>query len=98
MTQLTRRSALLGTAAAALAPALASMPARAAAPAIGKQNAGFYRYKVGTHEVTVVTDGANRFRFPDAFVVNKNRDEVNAAWAALYGERTRWWFRIRRSW
>jgi len=87
MTQLTRRSALLGTAAAALAPALASMPARAAAPAIGKQNAGFYRYKVGTHEVTVVTDGANRFRFPDAFVVNKNRDEVNAAWAALYGEK-----------
>ena len=87
MTQLTRRSALLGTAAAALAPAVASMPARAAAPAIGKQNAGFYRYKVGTHEVTVVTDGANRFRFPDAFVVNKNRDEVNAAWAALYGEK-----------
>ena len=50
----------------------------AAAPPVGKQNAGFYRYKVGTHEVTVVTDGVNPSRFPDSFVVNKNRDEVNA--------------------
>ena len=59
MTHLTRRSALLGTAAAALAPAVASVPAQAAAPPVGKQNAGFYRYKVGDIEVTVVTDGAN---------------------------------------
>jgi glyoxylase-like metal-dependent hydrolase (beta-lactamase superfamily II) len=36
---------------------------------------------VGNHEVTVVTDGVNRFKFPDSFVLNKNRDEVNAALA-----------------
>jgi len=35
----------------------------AAAPA-GPAGAGFYRYKVGGIEVTVVTDGLNHFRFP----------------------------------
>ena len=49
-------------------------PAKAAAPPAGTQNAGWYRYKVGTHEVTVVTDGVNRFKFPDGFVANKSRD------------------------
>jgi glyoxylase-like metal-dependent hydrolase (beta-lactamase superfamily II) len=80
---------LAGTAAStavALTP-LATSPAQAAAPLAGKQTAGWYRYKVGTHEVTVATDGVNRFRFPDTFVVNKNRDEVNAAWTALYQEK-----------
>ncbi len=87
MTGLTRRTLLTGAAAGAVGTLAPLAPAVAAAPPVGKQNAGFYRYKVGTHEVTVVTDGANRFRFPDGFVVNKNRDEVNAAWAALYGEK-----------
>jgi hypothetical protein len=32
-------------------------PANAPAPVAGKQNAGWYRYKVGDFEVTVVTDG-----------------------------------------
>ena len=36
---------------------------QAARAAVGKQNAGFYRYKVGDIEVTVVTDGVNRFKF-----------------------------------
>jgi glyoxylase-like metal-dependent hydrolase (beta-lactamase superfamily II) len=90
MTELSRRSVLTGavaaTAATALTP-LATPPAIAAAPPVGKQAAGYYRYKVGTHEVTVVTDGVNRFRFPDGFVGNKNRDEVNAAWTALFQEK-----------
>jgi glyoxylase-like metal-dependent hydrolase (beta-lactamase superfamily II) len=84
MTELSRRHLLAGTAAvsatAALAP-LATSPALAAAPAAGMQNAGWYRYKVGSIEVTVVTDGINRFKFPDGFVANKNRDEVNAGLA-----------------
>ena len=84
MTQLTRRSALLGTAAAALAPAVASVPAQAAAPPVGKQNAGFYRYKVGDIEVTVVTDGANTFKFADTHVLNKTRDDLNKALEAAY--------------
>jgi glyoxylase-like metal-dependent hydrolase (beta-lactamase superfamily II) len=81
MTELSRRSLLTGAAVASAATALtplATTPAVAAAPPVGKQAPGWYRYKVGTHEVTVVTDGVNRFRFPDAFVTNKNRDEVNA--------------------
>ena len=41
--------------------------------------AGFYRYKVGDIEVTVVTDGVNRLPITDAFVVNVKKEEVNAA-------------------
>jgi glyoxylase-like metal-dependent hydrolase (beta-lactamase superfamily II) len=85
MTQLTRRHLLAGAALASAATIAPSAPSQAAAPPTGKQAAGFYRYKVGTHEVTVVTDGVNKFRFPDGFVANKSRDEVNAGWAELYG-------------
>jgi glyoxylase-like metal-dependent hydrolase (beta-lactamase superfamily II) len=89
MTELSRRSVLTGAVAAAAAATdpFAMSPAVASAPPVGKQAAGYYRYKVGTHEVTVVTDGVNRFRFPDAFVANKSRDEVNAAWTAMFGEK-----------
>ena len=90
MTELTRRNLLSGAAAATAATALtplASSPANSAAPAVGKQVPGYYRYKVGSFEVTVVTDGINRFKFPDAFVANKTRDEVNAALAAAYMEK-----------
>lgn len=85
MTQLTRR-AMLGTAAATAATALTPLspwPAVAAAPPVGTQAPGFYRYKVGTAEITVVTDGVNRFRFPDGFVADKSRDEINAGIASL---------------
>src|SRR5262249_52313740 len=61
-------------------------PARAAARAAGKQAPGYYRYKVGSIEVTVVTDGVNRFKFADDHVANKSRSEVNAALAAAYLE------------
>jgi glyoxylase-like metal-dependent hydrolase (beta-lactamase superfamily II) len=89
MTKLTRRTILTGAAAisaAAVAP-VAMAPSQAAAPPIGKQAPGWYRYKVGTIEVTVVTDGVNRFKFPDTFVVNKTRDEVNAALATVNMEK-----------
>ena len=86
MTKLDRRSVLTGAAAtgAALLAPMATPRARAAAPPAGTQNAGWYRYKVGTHEVTVVTDGVNRFKFPDGFVANKSRDEVNEGLAAAF--------------
>jgi glyoxylase-like metal-dependent hydrolase (beta-lactamase superfamily II) len=87
MNKLTRRNMFAVAAGAAAVPFVADTPGRAAAPPVGKQNAGFYRYKVGTHEVTVVTDGVNRFKFPDGFVANKSRDEVNAGWAELYQEK-----------
>jgi glyoxylase-like metal-dependent hydrolase (beta-lactamase superfamily II) len=88
MTTLTRRRLLAGAAAAtALAPLANPMPAGAAAPPAGAQAPGWYRYKVGSIEVTVVTDGANKFKFGDNHVTNKGRDEVNAALAAAYYEK-----------
>jgi glyoxylase-like metal-dependent hydrolase (beta-lactamase superfamily II) len=88
MTTLNRRTVLTGAAAAGaatLVPALTS-PAQAAAPLSGQQAPGWYRYKVGDIEVTVATDGVNRFKFPDTFVTNQGRAEVNAALAATYAQ------------
>ncbi|AMN41726.1 MBL fold metallo-hydrolase [Rhodoplanes sp. Z2-YC6860] len=88
MTKLTRRHVLAATAAFGASAAAVGMPstARAAAPVAGKQVAGFYRYKVGDIEVTVVTDGANRLPVTDAFVTNVKKEEVNAALAAAFME------------
>ena len=72
MTKFTRRTMLVGTAAAAASVASVRAPAHAAAPVTGKQAPGFYRYKVGEYEITVVTDGARSFPLPDTFV-NKSR-------------------------
>src|SRR5712691_8883268 len=85
-----RRSLLTGAAAASAAAALtpfASSLATAAAPPVGKQSSGWYRYKVGAHELPVATDGLTRVRFPHGFVPNKNRHEVNEGWAALFQEK-----------
>jgi glyoxylase-like metal-dependent hydrolase (beta-lactamase superfamily II) len=90
MTQLTRRQMLVGTAATAFAAAVpfaAPTPVDAAAPAVGRQAPGFYRYKVGSIEVTVVTDGINRRPVTDDFVLNAKKDEVNAALAAAFMEK-----------
>jgi glyoxylase-like metal-dependent hydrolase (beta-lactamase superfamily II) len=89
MIELSRRMLLGGTAAAA-GTALASVQvasARAAAAPGGTQAPGWYRYKVGSIEVTVVTDGVNRVKFPDGFVTNVKRDDINAALAAAYLEK-----------
>ncbi len=87
MTELSRRqvfaTAVAATAAGA-ASALVPAATHAAAPPIGKQAAGFYRYKVGDIEVTVVTDGANRFKLPDNWVTNAKKDDVTAALRAAY--------------
>jgi glyoxylase-like metal-dependent hydrolase (beta-lactamase superfamily II) len=71
------RRALLAGGAAALAAGRA--PAHAAAPLAGRQAASFYRYKVGSTEVTVVSDGVGRLPVTDAFVLNASSAEVNAA-------------------
>jgi glyoxylase-like metal-dependent hydrolase (beta-lactamase superfamily II) len=85
MTKVTRRhlfSTVAGLgAAAAFCPINAT---QAAAPLAGKQNAGFYRYKVGSIEVTVVTDGANTFKFGDNHLTNKTRDDLNKALEAAF--------------
>ena len=84
MSELTRRQLLAGTAAFAATPLIADMPAFAAAPVAGTQAPGFYRYKVGSIEVTVVTDGVNRLPVTDEFVTNVKAEEVKAALAAAF--------------
>ncbi len=81
MTLLTRRQLL---AAATALPLIATAPARAAAPQFGKQAPGFYRYKLGSFEITVVTDGKSRVPITDAFVTNASKSEVKAALAAQF--------------
>ena len=83
MANISRRSALLGTAAATCVTALAS-PVWAAAPAAGKQAPGFYRYKVGDVEVTVITDGVIRAPLPADFVSNTKIEDVKAALTDLH--------------
>jgi glyoxylase-like metal-dependent hydrolase (beta-lactamase superfamily II) len=86
MMELSRRKLFAGAAAAGAATALtpvAAAPAFAAAPAAGKQNAGWYRYKVGDFEVTVVTDGATVSALTGQ-VQNAPKPDVNAALEAMH--------------
>ena len=88
MTQLTRRSVLAGAAATtALSPFVEVPSAQAAAPPVGKQVPGWYRYKVGSVEVTAVTDGARTFPLADNYVKNATKDQVNAAIVDMYMEK-----------
>ena len=89
MIDLTRRTLLTGTVASTAAAGISLAPgrrARAAAAPAGTQAPGWYRYKVGNFEVTVVTDGVNRFKLPDDIVGNVKREEVNAALVAEHRE------------
>ena len=73
--QISRRAALVGAAAASLLP-LASGSTQAAAPLSGSQASGWYRYKVGSFEVTVATDGINRFKMANDHVLNRPLADV----------------------
>ncbi|MEA2905104.1 MAG: hypothetical protein QOI12_2491 [Alphaproteobacteria bacterium] len=86
MTELNRRSVLTGAAAAAAgATALsAPSPVPAAAPPAGKQAPSFYRYKVGSHEVTVLHDGSRSFPLTEGYVTNAPIAEVKKALEAAY--------------
>ena len=87
MTELSRRGVLTG-AVAVSATALSLLdgrsPARAAAPQVGKQAPGFYRYKVGSIEMTVISDGARTAPVPDTYVKNAKKEEFSAGFASLY--------------
>jgi glyoxylase-like metal-dependent hydrolase (beta-lactamase superfamily II) len=84
MTGLNRRTLFAGTAAAVAASSMSGSAALAAAPLAGKQANGWYRMKVGTIEVTVISEGARTSPLPENFVRNKSRDEVVAALQAAY--------------
>lgn len=88
MIDVSRRNLLAGAAAVtALVPASLVTSARAATPLAGQQAAGWYRYKVGTAEITVATDGRSAFKLPDTFVTNIKKDAVNEALAAAHMEK-----------
>jgi len=76
---ITRRLALTGAAAMAVSPLFSARSANAAVAPVGKQAPGFYRYKIGDIEATVVSDGAVTFPLSDGFVLNAKKDKVNAA-------------------
>ncbi len=87
MTSISRRF-LFGAAAALPAyGALSTMLPTAASAGlspIGQQVPGLYRYKVGTMEVTVVSDGARTVPLAEGFVKNASLAEVNAALKAAF--------------
>jgi glyoxylase-like metal-dependent hydrolase (beta-lactamase superfamily II) len=82
MTGTTRRgaiTALAGAAALGLPGA-----ARAALPLAGTQAPGFYRTRVGEHEITILNDGMRSFPMPEGFVRNVPREQALAAAGAAY--------------
>jgi glyoxylase-like metal-dependent hydrolase (beta-lactamase superfamily II) len=81
MTELSRRTALAGAAVSALMPFLKTAPAGAAAPIAEKQNASYYRYNVGTHQITVVCDGVATVNLPDNYVANATKDQISKIFA-----------------
>ncbi len=81
--QLNRRGLLTGTAAIIGAAALPGA-SRASAPLSGTQAPGFYRIKIGTHEVTILNDGARTFPLPDTFVSNVSKDKALQAAADAF--------------
>ncbi len=83
--QSSRREILAAT--AALGAFMAAPPARAAAPQAGQQAPAFYRYKVGSIEITVVNDGVSRMPITDDFVGNASKSDVNAALEASFLEK-----------
>src|SRR5204862_7430220 len=83
MTILSRRS-LLGSAAAVTATSLIAPMVQAAAPASGKQAPGFYRYKVGDYEITVVNDGVWNRKLESATVPGRPLAEVQQALADAF--------------
>ncbi|MFZ5691674.1 MAG: MBL fold metallo-hydrolase [Pseudomonadota bacterium] len=90
MLDVSRRTLLTGAAAVSAVAAADGLLLSTAANAQGaasRQAPGWYRYKVGDIEVTVVTDGVNRFKFPDGFVANVKRDDVNKALEAAFLEK-----------
>lgn len=72
-----RRSVLGLTAGAFAASASCILPAQAKAPMTETQNAGFYRYKIGSFEMTAITDGYAE-RPVEGFIKNAELADVKA--------------------
>jgi glyoxylase-like metal-dependent hydrolase (beta-lactamase superfamily II) len=85
MTDISRRTMLAGGALAGAAAVTGLPPTvHAAAPPSDKQAPGIYRYKVGSHEVTVVTDGSRSFPLTEDYVTNAPIADVRKALQDVY--------------
>lgn len=82
MADVSRRTVLAAGGAAASLTGLG--PARAAAPPAGRQSPGVYRYRVGSFEVTALTDGVARRKLEPGFVKNAPIEDVKAALADVF--------------
>lgn len=82
----TRRSMIAAGAAALALPAVPGLSgaARAAAPQIGTQAPGFFRWKVGTFEVTALHDGIVRGPVEQGRIPNAPLDDVKKLLAANF--------------
>lgn len=76
MPNLTRRAVLAGS---ALAVAVPSAPASAAAPPAGQEAPGIYRYRIGGFELTALYDGIWYRPITDRFIRNAPFAEVESA-------------------
>jgi hypothetical protein len=78
--KLSRRHFMATAAAASVAPTVISATqTQAAAPMVGKQAPGFYRFKVGEFEVTTLNDGFFSVPEPAKWITNKTPDETESA-------------------
>jgi glyoxylase-like metal-dependent hydrolase (beta-lactamase superfamily II) len=86
MSEFTRRSLLSSATVVGAAGMMSgqSTPALAAAPASDQQAPGFYRYKVGSYEITVVTDGSTTRPLEEGYILNAKKEEVSAALASAF--------------
>ncbi len=84
MTNLTRRTLLSGAAAAALAPTVFPIVAHAAAPPSSGKSAGYYRYKIGSYEVTAIYDGIWMWDLNETRVKNAPLADVQKALAEAF--------------
>jgi glyoxylase-like metal-dependent hydrolase (beta-lactamase superfamily II) len=75
---------LTAAAGLAAAPLLSGFPASAAAPKVGKQAPGFFRFKLGDLEVTTLLDGVVNRDITPALVPNVPLDDVLKAMEAQF--------------
>lgn len=78
MIELDRRTVLAVAATAATLPQIGASPVSAAAPAAATQNSGFYRYKVGSYELTVLLDGVRKTKLTASPSQNTPLDRIQA--------------------
>jgi glyoxylase-like metal-dependent hydrolase (beta-lactamase superfamily II) len=85
MSNITRRAALVGAAAAGAAGTLPTPASAQAAPAaVGRQAAGYYRYKIGDFEVTTINDGVRNDKLERSPYPNVKLEDVQAALRAHF--------------